>query len=848
LYQLKSEQLRQLFLDFFKEKEHTIVESSSLIPHGDPTLLLTSAGMVQFKPYFTGEETPSSKRLVSCQKCFRATDIETVGDSAHLTFFEMLGNFSVGDYFKKEAVDWGWEFVTRRLKLDIDKLWITIYLNDDEAFDIWRAIGIPAERILRYGEKENFWGPAGDSGPCGPCSEIHYDFGESVGCGRKDCAPDCDCGRFCEIWNLVFVQYFQDKEGKRTPLPRPSIDTGMGLERTAAVMQGVSNVYETDLFKPLMDKMTQITGARYGEAEDTDTALRITTEHGRGITFLIADGVLPSNEGRGYVLRRLLRRAVLFGKRLGLSKPFLTELAEVTVNIMGDIYPELKRKSTFILEVIEAEETRFDETINSGLEMLDEIIGATQKRAKSNIIAAEAFKLYDTYGFPVELTSEIARQQGFSVDMEGFAGEMEKQRNKSREAHRFKTQKSVTNNGTALEATTFNGYDCLEQQAVIRDIVGGERGGIVLDKTPFYAEKGGQTGDIGVVEGANGVFNVTDTVYLNPRVTLHRGRVTQGKLDIGETVKARVDKENRDATARNHTATHLLQAALRKTLGEHVQQHGSVVESRRLRFDFSHLKAMTESQIKQVEKEVNAKIRKNLSVVPQNTSYKEALAGGATALFGEKYGEEVRLLKIGEPVVSAELCGGTHVKATGELGFFHIVSEGSIGAGLRRIEAVSGADAEQAIEDRLIEMAIASGEMKKELAAERKKLAALEKKLSQMEAVALLAQAKQVKDVLLLVARVGKTNPDNLRQMADYLRDKLGSTIIVLGTVHQGKPFFLSAVTEDLVKKGYKAGDIIKRIAGIAGGGGGGKAALAQGGGKDIKKLEEALKAVEAMI
>jgi len=856
---LNGSELREEFLKYFEEKGHKRIASSALIPHDDPTLLLTNAGMVQLKPYFLGESKPPSKRLTSCQKCFRTTDIESVGDSSHLTFFEMLGNFSVGDYFKKEAIAWAWEFVTKRLKINPQRLWITIYSDDDEAFKLWHETGVPEDRILRFGAKHNFWGPAGDCGPCGPCSEIHYDFGKEIGCGRADCAPNCECGRFSEIWNLVFIQYDQDRQGKRTNLPDPSIDTGMGLERTAAVMQGVTNVYETDFFAPLINKISEISGKKYGRDGDTDTAMRIAVEHSRGLAFLIADGVLPSNDGRGYVLRRLLRRAVLFGRKLGLKEPFLTEIAGVVIEKMKHIYPELEKRRDFMLELIETEEARFNQTLATGLELLEDIIKRPSSKMGSKISGREAFKLYDTYGFPVELTAEIARQKGFTVDMKGFAKEMSLQREKARASHRFELEAEADlKDKLELEASRFVGHECLRGESKIYGLlVGsepvetasqGQEADIILEETPFYAEMGGQVGDTGTIKNAAGEFMVTDTRQGPSGTIIHRGRVLKGELKLGNQVEAIVDGARRLDTARNHTATHLLHYALREVLGEHVQQRGSVVASDRLRFDFSHLKAMTAEEIKQVEKLVNEKIRQNLSVYDEQMDYKEAVDGGAIALFGEKYAEVVRVLKIGRPPVSIELCGGTHIKNTGEIGYFRIISEGSIGAGLRRIEAVTGRGAENWISKEFNRLGEEVNKLKGELEEARKQLQSLESKLAGSEADSLLSKAQQIKGVTVVASRVAPTRPENLRVMADYIRDKLKSVIVVLATVHQDNPFFLSAVTPDLIKRGYHAGKIIKEVTRVAGGGGGGKPDIAQGGGKDKSKIDKALKAVGKLV
>ncbi len=902
---MTGDELRAAYLSFFEGKGHTIIPSSSLVPHGDPTLLLTSAGMVQIKPYYLGEAVPPNRRLTSCQKCFRATDIESVGDPHHLTFFEMLGNFSVGDYFKQETINWAWEFVTQRLKLPPSRLWITIFLDDDESFGYWREIGVPEERILRFGEEDNFWGPVGDSGPCGPCSEIIYDFGEGVGCGKASCAPGCDCGRFSEIWNLVFTQYNQDKEGRRTLLPKPNIDTGMGLERTAAIMQAKTSVYETDLFVPLMECISGLAEKKYGSDTSTDNAMRIVAEHSRGIAFLIGDGVIPSNERRGYVLRRLLRRAALFSRRLGVDKPFVVEVAKVTIEKMGHIYPEIVQKRDFIIKVIEHEEAKFSETLGVGLQLLDELMLEAIDRKDKKIPGWKAFKLYDTYGFPVELTAEIATEGGFSVDLAGFDREMEKQRERARKKlitageklitageKLITAQKRVITTGEKLITTgeklitaqkrvittgekliiPFVGYQRLTEKTTIfglsvdekltGKIEEGQEASLVLESTPFYGEMGGQAGDTGRITSPSGSFSVTDTIRVPPDITVHHGRVSRGSLAVGDEVGAEVDGERRLDIARNHTATHLLQLALRQVLGEHVQQKGSLVAPDRLRFDFSHLNALMPEELQEINHIVNDKIRHNLKVYSEEMPYKKAVDEGAIALFDEKYGDVVRVVKIGEPAVSAELCGGTHVDSTGEIGLFHIISESSIGAGLRRIEAVTGRGAEAFIDrqsSQWNEVAQALGaspddiqgkvsSLVAEIGKERRRALALERELSKEVVTSLLNQAEVVNGVRVLAAKVPSSRVEALREMSDMLREKLKSVVIVLGTIYDNKPLFLAAVTPDLVDKGYNAGKIVKQVAEVTGGGGGGKAQFAQAGGKHKDKLDEALQLVKSLI
>jgi len=876
-------ELRQVFLSFFQEKGHEIIPSSSLVPHKDPTLLLTSAGMVQIKPYFLGLETPPSQRLTSCQKCFRTTDIDSVGDSKHLTFFEMLGNFSVGDYFKAETISWAWEFVTRHLKLPEERLWITIYLDDEEAFDYWREIGVSIEKIVRFGEEDNFWGPVGDSGPCGPCSEIHYDLGEEFGCGRPECKPNCECGRFSEIWNLVFTQYNQDQSGQRTPLPEPNIDTGMGFERTLAAIQGKYSPYETDLFSPLMAEICSLSGKAYGRDENIDRAIRIVAEHSRGIAFLIADGVMPSNEGRGYVLRRILRRASLFGRRLGLEEPFLAETAKTTIKQLGHIYPELVLRQDFITNAIELEEARFSETLSMGLEILDGIMAEAASQGRNGISGKLAFKLYDTYGFPVELTKEIATDHGFPVDLEGFNQEMEKQRQQARKGYKVKVSKGgVVEIVGVLKMPTkagFVGYHNLRHKTsifslfvsnnIVEMILEREKASLILESTPFYGEMGGQVGDTGEIISPSGRFSVTNTIAVPPDiitheryVIIHQGYVTQGSLAVGDEVEAIVDRERRLDIARNHTATHLLQAALRQTLGSLIYQKGSLVEPERFRFDFSHPATVTEEQLSEIRRQVNEWVRQNLKAKAKRVPYKQAIADGAIALFEEKYGETVRMLEIGEPAISKELCGGTHVKSTGEIGLFLITSESSIGTGLHRIEAVTGRKAESLIESRLTALQGVAKEVAgsldevpnkvktliSELETESKRALSLERELSRRIAEDLPGQAEQVSGVTVLAAKVPPLTMPVLREMGDILRDRLKSAVVVLATVYNGKPNFLAMVTPDLIARGFHAGDIINQVAKVTGGGGGGKAAMAQAGGKDAAKIDEALKLVNKLI
>jgi len=871
------DELRQAFLSFFENRGHKIIPSSSLVPHKDPTLLLTSAGMVQVKPYFLGLEAPPGRRLASCQKCFRTTDIDSVGDSKHLTFFEMLGNFSVGDYFKKEAISWAWEFIAGYLKLPEERLWITIYVDDDEAFAYWREVGIPAGKILRFGEEDNFWGPVGDSGPCGPCSEIHYDLGEEFGCGKAECKPNCDCGRFSEIWNLVFTQYNQNQSGQRTPLPKPNIDTGMGLERTLAAIQGKSSPYGTDLFSPLVDRICRLSRKKYGRDENTDQAIRIVAEHSRGIAFLVADGVMPSNEGRGYVLRRILRRASLFGRKLGLNDLFLNEMAEVAVSTMSHIYPELIANQSLITDVIRVEEEKFITTLDTGLNLVKKLIGEASAHGRGGLTSEEVFRLYDTYGFPPELTAEIAREKGLSIDWEGFQAAMERQRERARARGvvvkpRPATVVVTAHGPEALVSTKFVGYEVASSQSKVIKLAvkekpvqtasQGHEVDITLDRSPFYGEMGGQVGDTGEISSKKGKVAITNTLRTPSDAIIHRGKVVEGSISIGDEVEAKVDFTCRLDIARNHTATHLLQAALRQIVDRRIEQKGSLVEPERFRFDFSYLGQVTEGQLNEIQRQVNEWIRQNLKAEAKVLLYKQAIAEGAIALFEEKYGEEVRMLEIGEPAISKELCGGTHVSSTGEISVFLITSESSIGTGLHRIEAITGRKAESLIESRLTALQSVAKEVEgsldevpnkvktliSELEAERKRVLSLERELSRRIAEDLPGQAEQVSGVTVLAAKVPALSMPILREMGDTLRDRLKSAIVVLATVYNGKPNFLAMVTPDLIAKGFHAGDIINQVAKVTGGGGGGKAAMAQAGGKDAAKIDEALQLVYKLI
>ena len=864
-------EIRQAFLDFFAQRKHLVFPSSSLVPEGDPTLLFTGAGMVQFKPYFSGEMEPPSSRLASSQKCFRTTDIDKVGNEHSLTFFEMLGNFSIGDYFKRGAIELAWEFVIEHLELPEDRLWASVYHDDDEAFALWQELALPASRIVRLGKEENFWGPAGETGPCGPCSEIFYDRGREVGCGRAGCAPGCDCERFLEIWNLVFMEYDQDGEGSLTPLPQQNIDTGMGLERTAVVMQGVGSVYETDLFSPIVARASELVGRSYGQVEEVDRSLRIIAEHGRAISFLIGDGVLPSNEGRGYVLRRILRRAVRHGRLLGREGPFLEEIALVVIRLMGEEYPDLKDREGFILGVISQEERGFHHTLAVGSALLEDLIAKVSLEGKGEIPGQEVFRLYDTYGFPVELTREVAREGGLALDEKGFEMAMIEQRKRAREAQSFGLAKqSEFYRRLDLPHTDFLGYEAVETRTEVinlareglpvDEVVEGDEVELVLRETPFYPEAGGQVGDTGVVTKADGEVAVSDTQSPVPGLIVHYGSVTRGQMRRGDLVVARVDRDGRLDIARNHTATHLLHKALREVLGEHAQQSGSEVAADRLRFDFTHLQAVTRNRLEEIQRRVNAKIRDNLPVVTQITDYETAIASGAFAIFGEKYGDEVRMVSAGD--YSRELCGGTHLDATGQIGFFHILSEGSIGRGLRRIEAVTGRGAEEHIYQSLsllegiasrlgappAEVEAKANALVEEVESQQKEVLELRRQLARIEMSRVLEEAHEVNGVKVLAAEVEAASMETLREMSDWLRDQLGSAVIVLGAVMKGKPGFVAAVTPDLVDKGLRADRLIKEVAAVVGGSGGGRATLAQAGGRDSERIGEALSLVSKLL
>ena len=876
---MNSDELRRTFLSFYESKGHLVIPSSSLIPIGDPTLLLTSAGVVQVKPFFTGEAKAPAPRLASCQKCFRTTDIDSVGDADHLTFFEMLGNFSVADYFKKEAIEWAWELVTKRLKLPPEKLWVSVFLSDDESYAFWRELGVPEERLIRYDESENWWGPPGDSGPCGPCTEIYYDFGEELSCGKPDCGPACDCNRFTEFYNLVLTEYYQDTEGNRTPLPSGNIDTGMGLERTAAIMQGVTNVYETDGFQAIMGKVSEVTGRTYGSDKETDAAMRVLAEHARGTTFLISDGVVPGNEGRGYVLRRILRRAVTFARKLGVREPVLVTIAETVIENMKDAYPDLERNREFILKVIEQEEARFHDTLDAGMTQLEAKftfppMDATVEVSK-RIAAQDVFRLYDTYGFPSELTEEIAAEHGYSVDMGGFEREMEAQRERGRAAQTFRKDKmSEAYAAVGLGATRFTGYETLAGESVVVGLLregvsvqrvgGGEELEVVTMETPFYAEGGGQVGDRGEITGPDGRFLVEDTQSTMLGFYVHRGRVVDGEMVVGDPVTMTVESGHRRESARNHTATHLLHAALRQVLGQHVRQAGSLVAPDRLRFDFTHPVGLGRADLHDIRNLVNEKISSDLQITNDEAPYPEAISRGALAFFGDKYPDVVRLVSMGDgdDRFSFEVCGGTHVGRTGEVWNFQVTDEGSIGSGLRRIEAVTGGSVQDLLVRRYDLVEELSAQLKspaeeivdkvaalvEERDAERRRADRLERDAARREAEGLLGRVQDVDGAQVVAARVDAPNVETMREMGDFLKAKLGSVFVVLASMINDRPVFVAMATLDLTAKGLHAGNIVKQVAKVAGGGGGGSPEMAQAGGKDKSKVSAALEEVVRLV
>ena len=860
-------ELRKMFLEFFESKGHLAMKSFSLVPHNDNSLLLINSGMAPLKPYFTGQEIPPRRRVTTCQKCIRTGDIENIGKTArHGTFFEMLGNFSFGDYFKHEAIAWTWEFLTETVGLDKDRLYPSVYENDDEAFEIWeKEIGVPKERIFRFGKEDNFWEHG--SGPCGPCSEVYYDRGEKYGCGKPGCTVGCDCDRYIEVWNNVFTQFDNDGKGNYSELEQKNIDTGMGLERLAAVVQDVDSIFDVDTILALRSKVCELSGKEYKKEYKWDVSIRIVTDHIRSATFMISDGIMPTNEGRGYVLRRIIRRAARHGKLLGIDGAFLSKLSETVIEGSRDGYPELEEKKEFIFNVLDQEESKFAKTIDQGLSILNEMEQAMEKEGKKELSGADAFKLYDTYGFPLDLTTEILEEKGFGVDNAGFEAAMAKQKDKARKAR--KTTNYMGADVTVYESidpsitTEFVGYDKLTHESKItvlttetelaEALTDGQTGTIIVEETPFYATMGGQNGDTGVITVKDGEFEVKDTVKLLGGKVGHIGTVTRGMLKVGDIATLSVDALKRGDTCKNHSATHLLQKALRTVLGSHVEQAGSYVDGERLRFDFSHFSAMTPEEMEKVENIVNEKIAENIMVDTQVMTMEEAKKTGAMALFGEKYGDTVRVVMMGD--FSKEFCGGTHVKNTGAIGAFKILSESGVAAGVRRIEALTGNGVMKyykEMEDKLHEVAKALKatpanvvEKAEHLLAENK---ALHGELESMKSKAakdalgdVMNQVTEVKGVKLLAARVSGVDMNGLRDLGDQLKEKLGEGVILLASDLEGKVNLVAMATEDAMKKGAHAGNLIKGIAGLVGGGGGGRPNMAQAGGKNPGGIEAAI-------
>lgn len=861
-------ELRKMYLEFFESKGHLAMKSFSLIPQNDKSLLLINAGMAPLKPYFTGQEIPPRKRVTTCQKCIRTGDIENVGKTArHGTFFEMLGNFSFGDYFKHEAIAWSWEFLTKVLEIPEDRLYPSVYEEDDEAFDIWnQEIGVAKERIFRFGKEDNFWEHG--AGPCGPCSEIYYDRGEKYGCGKPGCTVGCDCDRYIEIWNNVFTQFNNDGNGNYEELTNKNIDTGMGLERLATVMQDVDSIFDVDTIKAIRDKVCEFAGVTYGAEYKNDVSIRVITDHIRSVTFMVSDGIMPSNEGRGYVLRRLLRRAARHGRLLGIQGQFLSNLSEVVIRESKDGYPELADKKEYILKLIATEEENFNKTIDQGLNILNEMMEEMKKEGTTVLSGENTFKLYDTYGFPMDLTIEILEENGFTADEKGFHEAMEVQRQTARDA------REVTNYMGAdvtiyqsIDATIeskFVGYDRLSHDskvtvlttsdAIVEELTEGMEGTVLVEETPFYATMGGQVADTGVISTADGEFVVEDTIKLQGTKIGHVGRMVSGSIHTGATVTLKVDESRRNLTANNHSATHLMQKALRMVLGNHVEQAGSLVDKDKLRFDFTHFSPMTEEEISRVEKIVNEEISKGLEVVTNEMTLDEAKKTGAMALFGEKYGEKVRVVQMGD--FSSELCGGTHVSNTRNISAFKIVSESGVAAGVRRIEALTGAGLiahYNQVEEQLKEVAKAlktsPAEAMKRVLALQEEVKALSKendklkaKMAKAAAGDVTSEAEEVGGIQILVKQLSDVDMNGMRDLGDEAKQKLGEAIVVFAAEINGKVNLMATATEGAVAKGAHAGNLIKEIASFVGGGGGGRPNMAQAGGKNPAGIPDALK------
>ena len=867
-------ELRQMFLDFFESKGHLVMNSFSLVPQNDNSLLLINAGMAPLKPYFTGAEIPPRTRVATCQKCIRTGDIENVGKTArHGTFFEMLGNFSFGDYFKHEAIAWSWEFLTKVVGLDENRLYPSVYEEDDEAFDIWnKEIGVPADRIFRFGKEDNFWEHG--AGPCGPCSEIYYDRGEKYGCGKPGCTVGCDCDRYMEVWNNVFTQFENDGEGHYETLKQKNIDTGMGLERLAVVVQDVDSIFDVDTLCALRNKVCEVAGKTYGVNHEDDVSIRLITDHMRSATFLISDGVMPTNEGRGYVLRRLIRRAARHGRLLGIEGPFLEKLSETVIEGSKDGYPELEEKKTFILNVLHNEESQFNKTIDQGLKILADLEAEMKEAGKSVLGGSDAFRLYDTYGFPIDLTKEILEEKGYTIDEDGFKEEMEVQRKRARESRAVSNYMGA--DATVYDeidrniTTEFDGYDKLEaaskvtvlttETEIVDSLMEGQKGTIFVERTPFYATMGGQEGDTGVITTANGVFRVEDTIKLRGGKYGHVGVMESGMISNGDEVTLKVDEQERKDTCKNHSATHLLQKALKTVLGAHVEQKGSLVNPTRLRFDFAHFQAMTPEEIAETEALVNKEIQAALPVTTQIMGIEEAKKTGAMALFGEKYGDEVRVVSMGD--FSVELCGGTHVANTANITLFKIVSEAGVAAGVRRIEALTGNNVIEyyrQMEENLhtiaktlktspAEITEKITHLQKEVKELQSENESLKSKMAQDSLGNVMDQIVEVKGVKVLASAVDGVDMNGLRDLGDQLKEKLGEGVVVLASAKDGKVSLLAMATQGAMDKGAHAGNLIKAAAAIVGGGGGGRPNMAQAGGKNPDKIPEAIAKVAELV
>ncbi len=861
-------EIRKRFLDFFESKDHYVESSYPLVPQNDKSLLLINAGMAPLKNYFTGAEKPPRVRMSTCQKCIRTGDIENVGyTSRHGTFFEMLGNFSFGDYFKEESIKWGWEFLTEELELPVDDLWPSVYLEDDEAYDIWKdVIGVPEEKITRLGKEDNFWEIG--QGPCGPCSEIYVDRGESFGCGHEDCKPGCECDRFIEIWNHVFTQFEKTEAGEYVPLAKKNIDTGMGLERVACVMQDVDSIFEVDTIKAIIDRVVEISGKAYGVERMTDISTRIITDHIRACSFLICDGVMPNNEGRGYVLRRLLRRAARHGKLLGIEGAFLTDLVDTVIELSGEAYPDLIKRQDYIKKILLIEEERFQQTIDQGLTILKDYIAELEKQGEKTLSGEQAFKLYDTYGFPLDLTKEILEEKEMRVDEEAFTKEMEDQRERARSARGTGDDLGWEDDAFSELSddvtTEFVGYDRVTEsgEVLALDVEGklaneanaGDKVRVILNRTPFYAEGGGQVGDQGEMTTNDSVIEISETKKGSNGTIIHHGLVKTGSVKVSETVMACVDHERRLDIARNHTATHLVHKALKMVLGDHVEQAGSLVGPDRMRFDFSHFQAMTSEEVDIVESIVNEKVFMPHEVNTSQMSIDEAKAMGATALFGEKYGSEVRVVRVGE--FSIELCGGTHLQNTSEVGLFKIVSESGIAAGVRRIEVITGRKVYEYVNELDHKLHQVADELKSSvhdvvekagsLSTENKKLQkemeSIKAKAASANSAGLIDKALEINGFKLITEKLTGVDANTMRTMGDQIKDKLGKGVVVLASDLGQKVLFLVMATDEAVKAGAHAGKLVGEVAKVTGGGGGGRPNMAQAGGKDASKIEDALK------